>query len=93
VFKAHRLLYHSTLGFRVIKKKKGLTDAVGAGAEAVVGHDGALLREALDVLRFLPAQWAYQSIIFRGKHISPIFFEVIIKNYSAIIIIGTKICY
>jgi len=22
VFKAHRLLYHSTLGFRVIKKKK-----------------------------------------------------------------------
>ena len=24
VFKAHRLLYHSTLGWRVIKKKKGV---------------------------------------------------------------------
>ena len=26
VFKAHRLLYHSTLGLRVIKKKKKVTD-------------------------------------------------------------------
>jgi len=27
LFKAHRLLYHSTLGFRVMKKKKGLPAA------------------------------------------------------------------
>jgi len=26
VFKAHRLVYHSTLGLRVIKKKKNLRD-------------------------------------------------------------------
>jgi len=29
VFKAHRLLYHSTLGLRVIKKKKNLESGVG----------------------------------------------------------------
>jgi len=29
VFKAHRLLYHSTLGLRVIKKKKNLSEPRG----------------------------------------------------------------
>ena len=35
-FKAHRLVYHSTLGWRVIKKKKkkkGVLDLSSAGAE------------------------------------------------------------
>jgi len=29
VFKAYRLLYHSTLGLRVMKKKKNINDACG----------------------------------------------------------------
>jgi len=35
VFKAHRLLYHSTLGLRVIKKKKGRTVVGGEGEDMV----------------------------------------------------------
>jgi len=35
VFKAHRLVYHSTLGLRVIKKKKG----ANRGVEAVMPED------------------------------------------------------
>ena len=41
VFKAHRLVYHSTLGLRVMKKKKILVDAGSADEQhlqsAVVG--------------------------------------------------------
>ena len=38
VFKAHRLLYHSTLGLRVIKKKKnGMHDAVWKVRSDTVG--------------------------------------------------------
>jgi len=31
VFKAHRLLYHSTLGLRVIKKKRSMPGVRGSG--------------------------------------------------------------
>jgi len=34
VFKAHRLVYHSTLGWRVIKKKKNMAKAKNARAMA-----------------------------------------------------------
>jgi len=40
VFKTHRLVYHSTLGLRVIKKKKGR-------------HQFPLVAHSLDVLRLL----------------------------------------
>ena len=33
-FKAHRLVYHSALGLRVMKKKKGGGSRVGGGADA-----------------------------------------------------------
>ena len=35
VFKAHRLLYHSTLGWRVIKKKQKKPDVYQRGIRAV----------------------------------------------------------
>ena len=34
VFKAHRLVYHSTLGLRVIKKKRGTNVMLGRKSEA-----------------------------------------------------------
>ena len=37
VFKAHRLVYHSTLGSRVIKKKKKV-EGLGSPVVAVVEH-------------------------------------------------------
>ena len=43
--------------------KFGSTDAVGARAEAVVRHDGALLRKPLHVLRFLGT---YVSLRFKA---------------------------
>ena len=41
-FKAHRLLYHSTLGLRVIKKKKKYLELAGAGnmIGVAMGVDG-----------------------------------------------------
>ena len=38
VFKAHRLLYHSTLGLRVIKKKKKRFMVGVSGSEFVEKH-------------------------------------------------------
>ena len=38
VFKAHRLVYHSTLGLRVIKKKKDL--GLSVAAVEVEARDG-----------------------------------------------------
>jgi len=35
VLKAHRLLYHSTLGLRVIKKKKSRVEGVGCGVRSL----------------------------------------------------------
>ena len=42
VFKAHRLVYHSTLGWRVIKKKKRV-GGVGGAIGSVVTHQFLLL--------------------------------------------------
>jgi len=47
VFKAHRLLYHSTLGLRVIKKKKKMPDYVRAlksAAGLVIAAEGSTAR-------------------------------------------------
>ena len=41
VLKAHRLLYHSNLGLRVIEKKKKLVEG-GAGAPDVAAEHGGL---------------------------------------------------
>ena len=38
VFKAHRLLYHSTLGWRVIKKKKKAPSPIHSSAVASKEH-------------------------------------------------------
>ena len=35
VFQAHRLLYHSTLGLRVMKKKKKFTCCLGSGVSGL----------------------------------------------------------
>ena len=45
VFKAHRLLYHSTLGLRLIKKKKKTTGTSARCAEPTLTHapDGLLI--------------------------------------------------
>ena len=43
VFKAHRLVYHSTLGLRVIKKKKVGECLESAGAEKVARFRDQLL--------------------------------------------------
>ena len=49
VFKAHRLLYHSTLGWRVIKKKKRLLCKPAAGIEVlgILQHGHTHERECL----------------------------------------------
>ena len=39
MFKAHRPVYHSALGWRVIKKKKkNHANVIGAGADALQGY-------------------------------------------------------
>ena len=38
VFKAHRLVYHSTLGLRVIKKKKKVTGVGSVAADVPLRH-------------------------------------------------------
>jgi len=54
IFKAHRLLYHSTLGWRVIKKKKGaISDLHLRRQTAHVVHErvDALLRSRVVLIR------------------------------------------
>ena len=43
VFKAHRLLYHSTLGLRAIKKRKKIRNAHAGDASGAVLHQTLLL--------------------------------------------------
>jgi len=54
VFKAHRLLYHSTLGLRAIKKKKKV--------HALVGR-GVLLWRSQMPFYFPGTQWVSQEIL------------------------------
>ena len=69
VFKAHRLVYHSTLGLRVIKKKKRLRDASQHGRqlrEAAAEREGNKLKAFQDFcLKMAQAKagvWPWLSI-------------------------------
>jgi len=52
VFKAHRLLYHSTLGLRVIKKKK-VSQLRSRSQASVKAEDGSSIGSLLSYLRLL----------------------------------------
>ena len=58
VFKAHTLLYHSTLGWRVIKKKKGVRDVAEVGDESV--------REKCSVFCFRVSGFRIRGFASRG---------------------------
>ena len=56
VFKAHRLVYHSTLGSRVLMQKKKKKNLRGNGRAAVDGDDFEVRRDPVPDPRHLHAQ-------------------------------------
>ena len=69
VFKAHRLVYHSTLGSRVIKKKKKSgASARSAAASRLLGVQGKV--EGLGLGQSSAPDWLHRRRVFNASFIA-----------------------